>query len=257
MAPQPSRTQRSRSRPDRSAPREAPHISGITTLSIDIGGTGLKASVLDEKGNLLVDRVRVKTPVGRPPEFIVETLAKLVTPLAPFDRISVGFPGVVRDGKVLTAPMLGHKAWKGFDLATALGERLGKPVRILNDADMQGLAAIKGRGVEMVITLGTGFGTGLYIDGHLGPHLEMAHHPFRKGETYNEQLGNAARKKIGNKKWSKRVRRAIQTLRALTNFDHLYIGGGNAEKLTLKLDPDTTIVSNDAGIAGGIALWRD
>jgi len=256
MAPQRSATQRSRARLDRGATREAPRIRGIRTLSIDIGGTGLKASVLDEKGALLADRVRVKTPVGRLPEFIVQTLAKLVTALAPFDRISVGFPGVVRDGKVLTAPMLGHKAWKGFDLAKALSTRFGKPVRILNDADMQGLAVIKGKGVEMVITLGTGFGTGLYIDGRLGPHLEIAHHPFRKGETYNEQLGNAARKRIGNKKWSKRVRKAIRTLRSLTHFDALYIGGGNAKKLALKLDPDTTIVSNEAGIAGGIALWR-
>jgi polyphosphate glucokinase len=258
MAPQRAKTQQQSSATvDRGAAPDAPRIGGIRTLSIDIGGTGLKASVLDEKGALRADRVRVKTPVGRPPEVIVETLAKLVTPLAPFDRISVGFPGVVRDGKVLTAPMLGHKAWKGFNLATALSKRFGKPVRILNDADMQGLAVIKGKGVEMVITLGTGLGTGLYVDGHLGPHLELAHHPFRKGETYNEQLGNAARKRIGNKKWSKRVRRAISTLRSLTTFDHLYIGGGNAKKVTLKLDPDTTIVSNEAGIAGGIALWRD
>jgi len=86
---------------------------GIRTLAIDIGGTGLKASVLDEEGQMLVDRVRVETPVGSPPEGIVETLAKLVEPLPAFDRVSVGFPGVVRDGWILTAPNLGHTDWEG------------------------------------------------------------------------------------------------------------------------------------------------
>ncbi len=230
---------------------------GVRTLAIDIGGTGLKASVLDEEGKMLVDRVRVETPVGSPPEGIVEALAKLVEPLPAYDRVSVGFPGVVRDGRILTAPNLGHKAWEGFDLARALQERLGRPARVCNDADMQGLAAIKGKGVELVITLGTGFGTALYLEGRLAPHLELAHHPFRKGETYEEQLGNPARKKAGAAKWNKRIQRAIENLRALVHFDHLYIGGGNAKKITFTPDPDITIISNEAGIKGGIALWRD
>jgi polyphosphate glucokinase len=109
----------------------------------------------------------------------------------------------------------------------------------------------------MVVTLGTGFGTGLYLDGRLAPHLELSHHPFRKGETYDEQLGNAARKRVGNRRWNKRVLKAIRRLRALTSFDHLYIGGGNAKKIDFELDPDVTLVSNDAGLKGGVALWRD
>ena len=234
-------------------PRTAP---GSRTLAIDIGGSGLKASVLDARGAMLVERVRVPTPVGRPPALVIEALARLVASLPAYNRISVGFPGVVRDGKVLTAPNLGHRAWAGFDLARALRRRLGKPTRIVNDADLQGLAVVKGRGVELVVTLGTGFGTALYWDGRLAPHLELAHHPFRKGETYEEQLGNAARKRIGNRKWTRRLERAIETLRVLTHFDHLYIGGGNARKLRLELDPDVTLVSNEAGIHGGIALWR-
>jgi len=232
--------------------------SGRTrTLAIDVGGTGLKASIVDEAGRLLTDRARIDTPVGAPPKEIVQALVQLVQPLGPYDRVSVGFPGVVREGRVLTAPNLGNKGWKGFDLAGALGKGLGKPVRVANDADVQGLAVIAGKGVEMVITLGTGFGTGLYLDGRVGPHLELSHHPFRKGESYDEQLGNAARKEIGKKKWNKRVRRAIDNLRALTNFDHLYIGGGNAKKIDFELDPDVTIVDNSAGLAGGVALWRD
>jgi polyphosphate glucokinase len=230
---------------------------GPRTLAIDIGGTGLKASVLDAEGKMLHDRVRVETPVGKPPEGIVEALAGLVAPLPAYDRISVGFPGVVRDGRVRTAANLGHPAWIGFDLARALQKRLKKPTRVVNDADMQGLAAVKGKGVELVVTLGTGFGTALYLDGRLAPHLELAHHPFRKGESYEEQLGNAARKKAGAKKWNKRIQRAIDTLRLLIHFDHLYIGGGNAKKITFTPDADVTIISNEAGIKGGVALWRD
>jgi polyphosphate glucokinase len=238
-------------------PAEIPSIGRARTLAIDVGGTGLKASIVDESGRLLTERVRIDTPVGVPPKEIVDALVRLVNPIGSFDRVSVGFPGVVRDGRVLTAPNLGNKGWKGYDLATALGRALGKPVRVANDADVQGLAVIAGTGVEMVITLGTGFGTGLYLDGRLGPHVELSHHPFRKGETYDEQLGNVARKDIGNKKWNKRVKKAISNLRTLTNFDHLYIGGGNAKKIDFDLDPDVTIVDNSAGLAGGVALWRD
>jgi len=240
-----------------SQPAEISTIGRTRTLAIDVGGTGLKASVIDDTGRLLSDRVRVDTPVGSPPREIVEALARLVAPLGSFDRVSVGFPGVVRNGRVLTAPNLDNKGWKDFDLAGVLGRALGKPVRVANDADVQGLAVIAGKGVEMVITLGTGFGTGLYLDGRLAPHLELSHHVFRKGETYDEHLGNAARKRVGNGKWNKRVRKAIRSLRALTSFDHLYIGGGNAKKIDFELDPDVTVVSNDAGIKGGIALWQD
>lgn len=238
-------------------PVEISSIGHLRTLAIDVGGSGLKASVIDESGRLLTERVRVDTPVGSPPGAIVEALIRLVAPLGTFDRVSVGFPGVVRDGRVLTAPNLDHKGWKGFDLAGALGRALGKPVRVANDADVQGLAVIEGKGVEIVITLGTGFGTGLYMDGRLAPHLELSHHPFRKGETYDEQLGNAARKRVGGRKWNRRVRKAIRNLRALTSFDRLYIGGGNAKKLDFELDPDVQIVSNQAGIKGGVALWQD
>ena len=227
------------------------------TLAIDIGGTGLKASVLDENGEMLTDRVRIETPHPSSPEVIVDALTKLVAPLPAYGRVSVGFPGVVRKGKIVTAPNLGQEAWQGFDLAVALVQKLGKPVKVKNDADVQGLGAIKGEGVEMVITLGTGFGTSIFEDGYISAHLELAHHPFRQGQTYEEQLGNAALEDVGKKRWNKRVQRAITTLRCLTNFDRLYIGGGNAKKLTIKLAPDVEIVSNELGMRGGIWLWKE
>ena len=226
-------------------------------LAIDIGGSGLKASLIDDTGKLIVPRLRVDTPVGQPPRQIVQTLVRLVAPLRGYEGVAVGFPGVVRRGRVLTAVNLHHEGWKGFDLAQALEQALGKPVRVANDADMQGLAAIKGKGVEMVITLGTGFGTGLYLDGRLAPHLELGHHPFRKGETYEEQLGNEALQRVGTRKWNRRLKKAIRHLRTLTTFDHPYIGGGNARKVRLRLDPDVSLIDNEAGLRGGAALWQD
>jgi polyphosphate glucokinase len=225
-------------------------------LAIDIGGTGLKAAILSSEGEMLTERIRIVTPHPVTPEGLVDALMKLVEPLAGFDHVSVGFPGVVRNGKIITAPNLGTDVLKGFDLAAALQERFGKPVRVINDADMQGYGAIEGKGLEMVITLGTGFGSALFFDGQLAPHLEIAHLPFRKDKDYDQQIGDKARKKIGKKTWNRRVERAIKNLRMLTNFDKLYIGGGNAARITFKLDPDIKIISNDSGVRGGAWLWR-
>lgn len=225
-------------------------------LAIDIGGTGLKAALLSSNGEMLTKRIRVVTPHPVSPEGLVDALTILVEPLTGFEYVSVGFPGVVRHGKIVTAPNLGTEALKGFDLAAALQERLGKPVRVINDADMQGYGAIEGKGLEMVITLGTGFGSALFMDGQLAPHLEIAHLPFRKDKDYDEQIGDKARKKVGKKTWNRRVERAIKTLRVLTNFDKLYIGGGNAERINFKLDPDVKIISNEYGVRGGAWLWR-
>jgi len=232
-------------------------IGRLRTLAIDVGGTHLKAALVDDGGRFLAKPVRVNTPVGSSPRAFVKTLAELAAPLGDYDRVSVGFPGAIRQGRVLTAPNLGNKGWVGFELEAALAKHLRKPVRIANDADMQGLAVISGKGLEMIITLGTGFGTGVYVDGHLAPHLELGRHPFRKGMSYDEYVGNAARKRVGNRKWKKRVTRAITQVRRLVNFDHLYVGGGNAKKIDFDPGPDVTIVPNTAGMAGGAGLWKD
>src|SRR5262249_27693796 len=136
--------------------------STMHILSIDIGGTGLKASVVDETGKMLAPRQRVETPHPCPPPVLLAAVTALAKPLPAFERISIAFPGVVRDGKVLTAPNLGTKDWAGFPLAQELSDRLGKkPAKLLNDAEMQGLAIINGKGLELVLTLGTGAGTAL------------------------------------------------------------------------------------------------
>lgn len=225
------------------------------TLAIDIGGSGIKAMVLDRKGHSMSDRVRVQTPKPPKPEAVLGAIAALAEQAGAFDRVSVGFPGVVRHGIVYTAANL-DPDWGEFDLASTLSESLGKPVRVANDADIQGFGAICGEGVEVVITLGTGFGTALFVDGKLVPNLEGGHHPFRKKQTYEQQLGRAALEKIGTKKWNKRLKKAIAKLEHLFNYDHLYLGGGEAKKVDLKLPANVSIVANINGLLGGIALWK-
>ena len=226
------------------------------TLTVDIGGSGIKAMVLDPKGNPIGGRKRVSTPRPAKPDPVLGAIIKLAKKHSDFDRISVGFPGVIRKGVTETAVNL-HKDWIGFDLEGALSEQLDKPVRVLNDADVQGFGAISGKGVELVVTLGTGFGSALFLDGRLVPNLEVAHHPFHRGKTYEEYLGSAALKRAGRKKWQRRVMQAIASLEHLFNYDTLYIGGGNARRLRLDLPPNVKIIPNVAGLLGGIALWRD
>jgi polyphosphate glucokinase len=230
--------------------------TGMRTLVVDIGGSGIKALVLDSSGRPLTARSRMITPSPPMPTNVLKVIQRLAAKHARFDRISVGFPGVVRNGITETAPNL-TKQWAGFALAENLEAKLGKPVRIANDADVQGFGAISGRGVELMITLGTGFGSALFVDGKLVPNLEVAHHPFLRGKTYEDLLGNAARKKVGNKKWNRRLGKAIEALRHLFNYDYLYIGGGNGKKVRLKLPQNVRLVANVAGLLGGIALWKE
>ncbi len=227
---------------------------GIRTLAVDIGGSGIKVIVLSEDGNPLTERDRLETPQPATPDAVLDVVTKLAQGHE-FDRVSVGFPGVVRAGVTETAANL-TSDWILFDLGSALIQRLGKPTRVINDADMQGLGAIAGNGVELVITLGTGFGSALFVNGRLVPNLEMGHHPFRKGETYEQQLGRAALDRIGKKRWNRRIPEAIATLHNLFNFDALYIGGGNTKHINFDLPPKVKIVPNISGLLGGIALWN-
>jgi polyphosphate glucokinase len=230
--------------------------TGTRTLAIDIGGTGLKALVLGPDGAAVTERVRVETPRPATPMAVLHALWSLIEPLGEFDRVSVGFPGIVVDGVTTTAPNL-HQDWQSFDLGKALAESLRRPVRVLNDAGVQGYGVIEGKGLEMVLTLGTGLGCALYIDGRYVPNLELAHHPFGHGKTYEQYVGAKARKKIGKKKWNTRVREVIEQILPVWNPRKLYIGGGNAKYLRIDLPPNVSITPNIAGLLGGVALWYD
>lgn len=230
----------------------APHPK---TLAIDIGGTGIKAIVLDESGETISPRVAEPTPKPATPPAVLDVIARLAQQSPPADRIAVGFPGVVRDGVTLTAPNL-DPSWRGFAFGAALEERLKIPARVCNDADVQGFGAINGEGLELVITLGTGVGSALFIDGILVPNLELAHHPFRDGKTYEQWLGLKALTEEGEVVWRQKLDESIALWRQTFNFDVLYLGGGNAMRLeAASLPKDVHIVPNLLGLLGGIALW--
>jgi polyphosphate glucokinase len=181
----------------------------------------------------------------------------LIAPLIAFDRISIGFPGVIRGGRVITAPHFDTDAWRNYPLEAAATRRFGKPARLLNDAEVQGLGIIAGRGLEVVLTLGTGVGSAVFSEGRLTPHLELAQHPIRKHKTYNDYIGSEARLALSTKKWNRRVLRTVGIVYDLVHYDVLYLGGGNAAHITVDLPKNVRIASNDAGLTGGIHLWDD
>jgi polyphosphate glucokinase len=235
--------------------RAAAFRNGPRTLAIDVGGTGIKASVLDSTGRMMVKRVRVATPYPCRPESLLLATADLTAPLPPFDRISIGFPGVIRAGRVITAPHFDMEAWRGCPLEEAVSRDFGKPARLLNDAEVQGLGVVAGRGLEVVLTLGTGVGSAMFSNGKLAPHLELAQHPIHKGKTYNDYIGNEARLAHSTKKWNRRVLNMIDIVYSLLHYDVLYVGGGNPANIVVDLPDNVRVVSNDAGITGGIRLW--
>lgn len=227
------------------------------TLCIDIGGTGLKMEVVDEHGQPLTERGHVATPHPAVPDKLLAALATLIPAQGEFDRVSVGFPGVVVDGITRTAPNLAPE-WRGFDLAAALSKITGKPVRVCNDADVQGYGDIEGKGMEMVLTLGTGLGSAVYVDGRLVPNLELGHAPFKNDMTYEDYVSDAVLKKVGEKKWRKRVLKIVESLEPIWNWRVLYLGGGNSRLLHPEdLPASVRVAPNSAGLTGGVALWRE
>ena len=224
-------------------------------LCIDVGGSGLKAAIISPSGRYLARRVRVKTPKRRKPMQIVKALRMLIVPLGRFDAVTIGFPGMIRNGKVITAPAFGTKSWTGFPLAAAMQKALGKPVKLLNDADVQGLAAIKGEGLELVCTLGTGFGTAWFRDGELMPHMDLAHLVTHRTDDFDLYIGDKTRRNIGDRRWNRRVKKLIGVLATVFAYDRLYLGGGNSRWVNFRLPRNVTLVSNDAGMEGGAFAW--
>lgn len=224
------------------------------TLCIDIGGSKIKASSIDEKGSIVQDYTKIITPKPASPEHVLNAIKTLVKGFK-YDRVSAGFPGYVRDGIVHTAPNLGTELWVKVNLAEKLSQTLGKPSRVVNDADLLGLGCVSGKGFEMMITLGTGFGTAFYLDGKVLPHLEISHHPISDKKDYDQWVGEAVFNDIGKKKWNKRMHYIFGVLKTVFNYDRLFIGGGLAKKLDFELDKNMIIVSNIEGIDGGVKLW--
>ncbi|GHG45841.1 hypothetical protein GCM10011331_05520 [Flavimobilis marinus] len=243
------------------------------TLSVDCGGTGIKAGVLDAAGTSHAPPVRVPTPYPLPPERLIEAITELARDLPATTRASVGLPGMVRHGVVVRTPHYVTRsgprsrvdpalaqAWAGFDLRAALQRALDMPVLVVNDAELHGAGVIAGTGLELVLTLGTGLGSAHFDGGRLAPHLELSHAPVRRGTTYDQYLGEPERRRLGDGLWSRRVLRAVEGLAPVFCWDRLYLGGGNARRLTApvveRLGQEVVVVPNSAALVGGARAWH-
>ena len=192
-------------------------------LTIDIGGSNIKATILNPEGDKIAEYTKMPTPQPSTPINVINLIKELVKNFTGYDKISVGFPGYVRDGVVKTAPNLGSESWENYPLQTNLGALLSRPTRVVNDADLQGVGIASGKGLEMVVTLGTGFGTALLLDGKLLPHLEIAHHPIKTDKDYDEYIGEQAYLRKGKEHWNYRLKKVIAILKTVFNYDRLYI----------------------------------
>ncbi|MGA3523731.1 ROK family protein [Melissospora conviva] len=244
----------------------------VTTLAIDCGGGGIKASVLDGAGTMRARPIRVPTPYPLPPALFVKTLLALGGQLPPADRATVGMPGMLRHGVVVATPHYVTRAgprsrvdadlvteWSGFDVRGALSDAFGVPVLVLNDAEVHGAGVVAGAGLELVLTLGTGLGCALFDGGRLAPHLELSQAPVRWGTSYDTYIGETERRRLGDAFWSRRVRTVVDTLRPVFCWDRLYLGGGNSRLIraeqVAKMGDDVVVVPNTAGIVGGVRAW--
>lgn len=243
------------------------------TLAIDCGGGGIKGSVVDERGTMMAPPRRVPTPYPLPPELLVDTVVGLARELPPATRVTMGMPGMIRHGVVIATPHYitrdGPRSrvlpelverWDHFDMGRAIEQALGLPTKVLNDAEVAGAGAITGRGLEMIITLGTGLGNAVFDGGQLAPHVEVSQGPVRWGLTYDDYIGEHERLRLGDVHWSRRIRRVVDGLRPMYMWDRLYLGGGNSKRITASnlrlMGDDVIVVPNDAGIIGGVRAWE-
>lgn len=241
----------------------------MRTLSIDCGGSGIKGAVLDDTGQMLTERYRVPVPYPITPSRFVDILDDVAARGGQFDRATVGVPGMVRHGVIITTPHYTTVAgphsrvddglardWSRLPLQETLAAHWHRPVRVLNDAQVHGAAVVSGQGLEVMFTLGTGLGCAVFDEGAVVPKLEISRATVRKGVIYDQWIGAAARREIGNRKWTRRVLAMIEQLRPVFVWDRLYLGGGEARKLRVPLPPDVTPVANIAGISGGVRVWQ-
>jgi polyphosphate glucokinase len=227
----------------------------MLTLAVDIGGGTIKLSALDPEGEPAAQTVRQKTPKPAEPEAVVELIRRMAATLPEFDRVSVGFPGIVKESVTQNAPNLGNELWRKVPLGQLLSEALGRPVRAVNDVDLQGLGVVRGVGVELVLTLGTGMGAALFTEGVLVPNLELGHHPFRDGKTYEDLVRDTELKRIGKAEWSARVISALEQLDPIFNYDLLHLGGGNAQNIEAQLPANVRLFTLSEALAGALGVW--
>jgi len=215
----------------------------MNILAIDVGGTHIKV--------LATGRTKpVEIPSG--PKMTAREMVKKVlqeTTGWRYSVVSIGYPGPVLHGRPVSEPGNLGGGWVGFDFAKAFGH----PVRLINDAAMQALGSYQG-GRMLFLGLGTGLGSALIVDGRLEP-MELAHLPYKKGQTYEDWVGKAALKRFGKKKWRREVADVMTRLQTALQADDVVVGGGNA-KLLKKLPKGVRLGANANAFLGGYRLWK-
>ena len=245
-------------------------------IGVDVGGTGVKVAAVDvATGDLLSDRRRLPTPQPSTPSAVGKVIARLVKlsarqASAPNAPVGVGIPSIVMAGVTQSAANI-DPSWLGFDAAAALSRTIGRPVTVLNDADAAGLAEMRfgaGAGVGgtvLVLTLGTGFGSGLFIDGHLVPNLELGHMEIR-GRDAERRSAAIARVRRGQswKGWAQDLDEHLHAIDRLLSPNLIILGGGvskNAQRFVpyLTIRPPVVVATfrNDAGIVGAALAAAD
>ena len=216
----------------------------MNILAIDVGGTHVKVLASGR-------RKLLEIPSG--PKMTAKEMVRQVrqgTTGWHYSFVSIGYPGPVLHGKPVSEPPNLGGGWVGFDFAKAFGH----PVRLINDAAMQALGSYKG-GRMLFLGLGTGLGSALVVDGVLEP-MELAHLPYKDGQTYEDRVGKAALKRLGKKKWRRNVADIVTRLQAALEADDVVVGGGNA-KLLQSLPKGVRLGSNANAFLGGYRLWKD
>ncbi len=235
----------------------------MKALGIDIGGSGIKGGIVDTAiGEMISERHRIDTPHPATPEAVVEVMETIVKHFGWEGPIGCGYPGVIRNQVLMTAANL-DKSCIGSNLGAMLTEKVGSPAWVVNDADAAGIAeahfgAGKGKnGVVMLITVGTGLGTALFIDGKLVPNTELGHLWLERGLEAEKYAAASIKKKedLGLKAWAKRFDEYLEYLQALFWPDLFIVGGGIAKKADKFLEyfnVDTHVVAAQQGNLAGI-----
>lgn len=225
-------------------PAVSPSDAGLRVLVIDVGGSHVKCLATGQSRRRRFDSGDAMTPAR-----MVEGVRALVHDW-PYDVVAIGYPGVVRDGTVFREPVNLGRGWVGFDFARAFG----CPVRVVNDAAMQALGSYR-RGTMLFLGLGTGLGSALIVDGVLVP-MELGHLHRTWKSDYEDLLGKRGYRRLGKKKWRRKVHAVVQGFRDALLPDEVVIGGGQAERLQ-HLPPQTRRCGNEAAFEGGFRLWGE
>jgi polyphosphate glucokinase len=212
-------------------------------LAIDVGGSHVKVRVSNRR-----DVRQFESGPQLTAARMVAGVHQLVGDWK-YDVVSIGYPGIVIHGKIVTEPHNLGAGWVGFDFRHAFG----RPTRVINDAAMQAIGSYQG-GRMLFLGLGTGLGSAMIVDGIVEP-MELAHMHYKKGRTYEDDVGDRGRRRLGAKKWRRVVRKVVETLRTVLEADYVVLGGGNARKLK-KMPKGARLGNNDFAFLGGFRMWR-